>query len=111
MKACLSWNDVSFFIPHHFTFKERLTGKSRVKKGSTSKFKIDTDESNGLPKQSLVCKGENYYKQIVTSQTGYVLPGEMVAIIGPSGSGKTSLLNVLCHRTATSAGSIKEGSI
>ena len=67
MKAYLSWYDVSFFVPHHFTFKEKLTGKARPMQGSTSEFKIDTDESNGLPKQSLVRKGEKYYRQIVTS--------------------------------------------
>lgn len=69
-RAYLSWYDVSFFIPYHFTMMERLTGKARLQNvgdGSISKFDAETDELNGLPKQSLVCKSGTIYRQIVTS--------------------------------------------
>eukprot|EP01128_Nolandella_sp_AFSM9_P012768 TRINITY_DN95_c1_g1_i1.p1 TRINITY_DN95_c1_g1~~TRINITY_DN95_c1_g1_i1.p1 ORF type:complete len:782 (-),score=142.23 TRINITY_DN95_c1_g1_i1:59-2344(-) len=44
------------------------------------------------------CRGYGPLKTILNKVTGYVKPGEMVAIIGPSGAGKTSLLNCLSRR-------------
>jgi ABC-type multidrug transport system fused ATPase/permease subunit len=51
----------------------------------------------GLPKETFVKKPDDprKFKQIVFGHSGFVMPGETVAILGPSGSGKTSLLNVL----------------
>jgi ABC-type multidrug transport system ATPase subunit len=43
--------------------------------------------------------------------SGYVKPGEFVAIMGPSGSGKTSLLNILAQRMTLSKSSTMTGSI
>ena len=50
-------------------------------------------------------------KSILKKQSGYVKPGECVAVMGPSGSGKTSLLNVLAGRSNLSKNSKFDGKI
>ena len=43
---------------------------------------------------------------ILSSSTGHVVAGEVLALMGPSGSGKSTLLNALAHRVAASQAQI-----
>ena len=67
----------------------------------------------GLPVPTYVTnpKDNREYKQVIFGASGYVLPGEMVAILGPSGSGKTSLLNILAQRLSLAPGSYSKGTL
>ena len=67
----------------------------------------------GIPQETHIVRqsDKRKFKQIVFGQTGYVMPGEVVAILGPSGSGKTSLLNVLSQRTFLAQDSYSEGTV
>ncbi|KAG2392252.1 hypothetical protein C9374_012504 [Naegleria lovaniensis] len=62
------------------------------------------------PKERIGFSLKNFFKkvdkQILHPMTGYVAPGQVLAIMGPSGAGKTSLLNILSQRVKPSGGDI-----
>ncbi len=56
-------------------------------------------EAKSSDEQSLsVTKADKVPKVILKSASGYVKPGELVAIMGASGAGKSTLLNSLTFR-------------
>ena len=90
----LRWTDVDYFVP---TKNSNSLEDYLFPTGNPSKQKV-YQENVGLPEPKIVKKGKEELKQILSSCSGWVCPGEMVGILGPSGSGKTSLLSVLAQR-------------
>ena len=90
----LQWTDLNYFVQ---TSNSNLLEEfifPVVKKNKKSEYWEDV----GLPKPKIEKRKEGDFKQILSSCSGWVCPGEIVGIMGPSGSGKTSLLSVLAQR-------------
>lgn len=90
----LRWTDVDYFVP---TKNSNWLEDYLFPMGNPT-TKAVYHENMGLPEPKIVKKDQGEFKQILTSCSGWVCPGEMVGILGPSGSGKTSLLSVLAQR-------------
>jgi len=74
------------------------------------RFAVNTNEPKGLAKLTSSCFGddETEEKVILEPTSGYVKPGELVALMGPSGCGKSTLLDMLADKkTAPYTGDIR----
>jgi len=109
--------------------KEKAKGENKETNGSSEdppppKYIAQPPTVNGVliqwkdicyevPKEQKGCcsKGEVELKRILNNVSGWVAPGEMLAILGPSGAGKTSFLNILAGRTKKSKNKIINGEI
>jgi len=74
------------------------------------RFAVPTGQAKGLAKVMQKCCGDDddsEEKVILEPTTGYVKPGEIVALMGPSGCGKSTLLDMLADKkTAPYSGEI-----
>ncbi|KAI9478275.1 MAG: P-loop containing nucleoside triphosphate hydrolase protein [Benjaminiella poitrasii] len=93
----------------------KLTASRQKKLFGTRVELLDEDSDDGLLTNSrevtLSFSDISYSvssKTILTDISGYVLPGQMLAVMGPSGAGKSSLLDILSrkHKRGVAAGKI-----
>ena len=97
-RAYLKWEYINFFAPAPMSAEDR-----------------DVNEVTGSVMHNIMevrkQTSEKKFKQILSNCTGFVNPGELVAIMGPSGSGKTSLLNIIACRLTVSKSSYFTGKL